>query len=124
VTFTDPFAASNVGTPLHVALHPTQLYDAAAELLILIFLLATERRGRPFPGRTFWFYILFYGVSRFAIEFYRGDPRGMVWGLPTSQIISLVLVPAALVMLAVLRRTAAATDDGAAPAGPKKRGRR
>ncbi len=124
VTFTDPFAASNVGTPLHVALHPTQLYDAGAELLILIFLLATERRGRPFPGRTFWFYILFYGVSRFAIEFYRGDPRGMMWGLPTSQIISLVMVPIALVMLAVLRRTAPVTDAGAVHAGSKKRGRR
>ena len=24
ITFTDPFAASNVGTPLHVALHPTR----------------------------------------------------------------------------------------------------
>ena len=32
----------------------TQLYDAGAELLILIFLLAFERRGKPFAGRTFW----------------------------------------------------------------------
>ena len=33
--FTDPFAAANVGTPLGVPLHPTQLYEAGAELLIL-----------------------------------------------------------------------------------------
>jgi len=26
ITFTDPFAAANVGTPLNVPLHPTQLY--------------------------------------------------------------------------------------------------
>src|SRR2546426_6551567 len=60
ITFTEPFAAANVGTPLGVPLHPTQLYEAGAELLILIVLLVTERRGRPFPGRTFWLYMLLY----------------------------------------------------------------
>ena len=50
ITFTDPFAAANVGTPLGVPLHPTQLYEAGAELLILMVLLLTERKGRPFAG--------------------------------------------------------------------------
>ena len=76
ITFTDPFAAANVGTPLDVPLHPTQLYEAGAELLILVLLLATERRGRPFPGRTFWLYMLLYAISRYVIEIFRGDPRG------------------------------------------------
>src|SRR5438034_5042739 len=52
ITFTNPYAASNVGTPLNVPLHPTQLYEAGAEALILIILLATESRGRRFAGRT------------------------------------------------------------------------
>src|SRR3954447_8994991 len=43
ITFTDPFAAANTGTPLNVPLHPTQLYEAAAELVILLFLLTTEK---------------------------------------------------------------------------------
>src|SRR6185295_12772895 len=73
ITFTDPFAAANVGTPLGVALHPTQIYEAGAELLILIVLLFTEKKGRGFAGRTFWLYMLLYGVTRFIIEFYRGD---------------------------------------------------
>src|SRR5216117_4337311 len=47
ITFTDPFAAANVGTPLGVPLHPTQLYEAGAEFLILMILLGTERKGRP-----------------------------------------------------------------------------
>jgi phosphatidylglycerol:prolipoprotein diacylglycerol transferase len=47
ITFTNPLAAANVGTPLGIALHPTQVYEAGAELLILGFLLGTERRGRP-----------------------------------------------------------------------------
>src|SRR5215831_2248698 len=60
ITFTDPFAAANVGTPLNEKLHPTQLYEAGAEALILLVLLATESRGRQFPGRTFWLYMLMY----------------------------------------------------------------
>ena len=70
VRFTDPFAAANVGTPLHIDLHPTQLYEAGAELLILGLLLGFERKGRPFAGRTFWSYMFLYGVSRFIIEMY------------------------------------------------------
>jgi phosphatidylglycerol:prolipoprotein diacylglycerol transferase len=110
VTFTDPFAAANVGTPLNQPLHPTQLYEAGAELLILVFLLATERKGRTFPGRTFWSYMFLYAVSRFIIEFYRGDERGLVMGLSTSQFISLILAPLSLVMLAVLRKRATAPE--------------
>jgi phosphatidylglycerol---prolipoprotein diacylglyceryl transferase len=105
ITFRDPAAMANVGTPLGVPLHPTQLYEAGAEAVILAILLTFERRGRPFPGRTFWSYMLLYGVSRFVIEFYRGDSRGMVFDvLSTSQFVSVILVPLAIVMLVVLGR--------------------
>src|SRR4051812_13399608 len=60
ITFTDPFAAANVGTPLGVPLHPTQLYEAGAEFLILVLLLVSERKGKAYPGRTFWLYMLLY----------------------------------------------------------------
>jgi phosphatidylglycerol---prolipoprotein diacylglyceryl transferase len=109
VIFTNPLAAANVGTPLGIPLHPTQLYEAGAELLILVLLLATERRGRPFPGRTFWSYMFLYAASRYIIEVYRGDPRGTLFGVfSTSQFISLILAPLSLAMLAWLSR---ATPD-------------
>ncbi len=104
VTFTDPYAAANVGTPLNVPLHPTQLYEAGAEALILVVLLLTESRGRRFPGRTFWFYMLLYAVSRYVIEMFRGDPRGSVLIFSTSQFISVLLAPLAVLMLLYLRR--------------------
>ena len=106
ITFTDPFAAANVGTPLNVPLHPTQLYEAGAEFLILIVLLVTEKRGHKFAGRTFWLYMLLYSVSRYAIEFYRGDERGSVGPLSTSQFVSVILAPLAIAMLVYLGRTA------------------
>ena len=111
VIFTDPRAAANVGTPLGIPLHPTQLYESGAELLILVLLLATERRGRPFPGRTFWLYMILYAISRYIIEFYRGDPRGMVFGVSTSQFISLLLAPLAIAMLIWLWRTTPETPQ-------------
>src|SRR5437870_10806430 len=107
ITFTDPFAATNVGTPLNTPLHPTQLYEAGAEFLILMILLGTERKGRPFPGRTFWLYMLLYAISRFIIEFFRGDERGTVGMFSTSQFISILLAPLAIVMLVYLSRETA-----------------
>jgi phosphatidylglycerol:prolipoprotein diacylglycerol transferase len=122
VTFTDPFAGRELGTPLGVRLHPTQLYEAGAELAILAVLLAFERRGRQFPGRTFWGYLLLYGVSRFIIEFFRGDPRGMVMGLlSTSQFISVILVPLSLVMLWWLSRQG--KTQATAASAPRRRRR-
>jgi phosphatidylglycerol:prolipoprotein diacylglycerol transferase len=113
ITFTSPAAAENVGTPLGIPLHPTQLYDAGAELLILVLLLATERRGRPFPGRTFWLYMLLYAISRFIIEMFRGDERGMILGVSTSQFVSLLIVPLSLVMLWRLATRRGAPADAA-----------
>ena len=105
VTFTDSLAASNVGTPLGVSLHPTQLYESLATLLILIFLLVWERKGHAYAGRTFWTYLFLYPTARFVIEFYRGDPRGTVFDLlSTSQFVSVMIVPISIAMLIVLAR--------------------
>lgn len=104
VTFTDPYAAANVGTPLNVPLHPTQLYEAGAEAAILALLLATESRGRRFPGRTFWLYMLLYSISRYVIEIFRGDPRGSILMFSTSQFISVILAPLSVAMLLYLGR--------------------
>lgn len=114
IVFTNPLAAANVGTPLGIPLHPTQIYEAGASLIILVLLLATERHGRRFAGRTFWSYMFLYAVSRYVIEIYRGDPRGTVFGLfSTSQFISVVLAPLSLVMLAWLSRRAPVEPDQA-----------
>jgi phosphatidylglycerol:prolipoprotein diacylglycerol transferase len=120
VTFTDPAANFNVGTPLNTPLHPTQVYEALAGLVMLVVLLVLERRSRHFPGRTFWTFVLMYSVSRFFIEFYRGDDRGLVFDMvSTSQAISIVLAPLSLFMLWYLGRPEAPAAPEA-PRGPRK----
>jgi phosphatidylglycerol:prolipoprotein diacylglycerol transferase len=114
IVFSNPLAAANVGTPLGIPLHPTQIYEAGASLVILVALLATERRGRRFAGRTFWSYMFLYAVSRYIIEIYRGDPRGTVLGVfSTSQFISVVLAPLSLLMLFWLSRGATGNPEKA-----------
>ena len=96
------------------------MYESLAGLAILVVLLVIERRGRAFPGRTFWLFVLLYAVSRFVIEFYRGDDRGMVFGLlSTSQFISVVLAPLSLIMLWYLSRPAQ-PPAAETPARPRK----
>jgi phosphatidylglycerol---prolipoprotein diacylglyceryl transferase len=117
VTFTNPAANLNVGTPLNIPLHPTQLYESFAGLAIFLILMAVERRGKSFSGRTFWLFVLLYSISRFVIEFYRGDDRGMVFAaLSTSQFISIVLAPLSLIMLWYLSRP----QQPAAPEVPSR----
>ena len=103
-----------------MALHPTQIYESLAGLVILVLLLAIERRGRAFPGRTFWLFVLFYSVSRFIIEFYRGDDRGFVMDMvSTSQFISIVLAPLSIAMLWYLSRPSQ-PPAAETPARPRK----
>src|SRR5690606_24957443 len=54
-----------------VARHPTQLYEALLEGLVLFVLLWTySARPRP-PMSVSALFLLGYGVSRFAVEFWR-----------------------------------------------------
>jgi phosphatidylglycerol:prolipoprotein diacylglycerol transferase len=90
VTFTDPVAERNVGVPLNVPLHPTQLYESVGLFALCGLLLAFGKRR--FPGQVFALYLGGYALLRGAIEFFRGDPRGVagIADVSTSQAIALV----------------------------------
>ena len=106
VVFTDP-AAGVTGTPLNVRLHPTQIYEFAAEFFIFLVLMAIIRGNRrsgggslrpnvgAFPGQIVGTYVFLYGIARFFLEFLRDDPeRGSVFGglMSGTQLISIFLV--------------------------------
>jgi phosphatidylglycerol:prolipoprotein diacylglycerol transferase len=104
------------GVPIGVHLHPTQLYESAAALLIFLLLYWLHRRKR-FDGQVIAAYAVLYGLTRFTIEFFRDDPRGDILGLTTltglstSQLISLVVVAGGVFFL-LLRRRAANRETG------------
>jgi len=94
ITYTDPAAAANVGTPLFVAVHPFPAYGAIFNFLVFLVLSWLFKKALS-PGRIFASYLILYGVGRFCLEFTRGDEiRGLYFhGLvSTSQLISSGLV--------------------------------
>jgi phosphatidylglycerol:prolipoprotein diacylglycerol transferase len=119
VTFTDPRAAQLTGVPLGVALHPTQLYHALADFIILAVTMLWMKR-RSFEGQVFWIYVLLYSVLRAVVEIWRGDTvRGVFLDgrLSTSQIISLPLIVVAILMLVLLSRRKAGAAGSARRGG-------
>jgi len=110
VRFT-PLGHEITGVPIDVHLHPTQLYESAATLLIFIFLLWLSGRKR-FSGQVILFYAVLYSIARFTIEFWRDDPRGDIaglttlTGLSTSQLISLIVGLLGLLILILRWRRA------------------
>ena len=92
-----------VDVPTGVPLHPTQIYESTMALLIFGYLTWLRRR-RAYPGQVVLIYILLYATARFFIEFYRGDWRGWVGPLSTSQFIALVLAVGALALFIVRRK--------------------
>jgi phosphatidylglycerol:prolipoprotein diacylglycerol transferase len=106
VTFTDPFTAENVGTPLNQPLHPTQIYLSINAFLIFLALQWAYRR-KNFDGEVFWLYVLLYAITRSILEIWRGDAvRGfLIPGvLSTSQFIGILAALFSLGMLFYLSR--------------------
>lgn len=93
VVFTNPYSYENVGVPLNVALHPTQIYESVGALCLFAFLMWRLSR-KHVTGQIILEYLTLYGLLRFAIEFFRGDDRGVVlYGLlSTSQFIAILTV--------------------------------
>jgi len=99
------------GVPTNTPLHPTQLYESFAMLLVFFFLLWLHKR-KKFSGQVILAYAFIYAAVRFMIEFVRDDPRGDIFGLTTltglstSQMIGIIVGIGALVLMIVRWRRA------------------
>ena len=77
--------------------HPSQLYEATLEglVLFLILMLFKKKNYLTKPGLISGLFLIFYSIFRFFIEFYRvpDEQLGyMVFNLSTGQVISLVFL--------------------------------
>lgn len=90
--------------------HPSQLYEAALEglmLLVVLNLLFWLTSARLKPGLLAGIFVLGYGLSRFAIEFYR-EPDAhiglLLFGLTIGQALTLPMIIAGIYLLATLKQ--------------------
>jgi phosphatidylglycerol:prolipoprotein diacylglycerol transferase len=92
VIFSNPDALAPLGVPLH----PVQLYEFAADLMLFGVLWVLRKRP-GFEGQLFLFYLAGYGVIRLLTEVFRGDRVEVAFGLSLLQGASLALLVTALV---------------------------
>ena len=106
------------------ARHPSQLYEAGLEGLVLgalLIWLVWSARALKRPGTVAGVFFAGYGLSRFVVEFFRqpdaqfvapGNPLGLAWqaggnGLTMGQILSLPMILIGLWLVARARTRAA-----------------
>lgn len=95
------FAAEKYGIVHHV--HPVQLYDCVL-LFVMSFFMIRAFGKRRFRGQIFCLYPVVYGISRFCVEFFRGDYQTHPMGLTPAQVFSLVAVFCGVVAYFTARR--------------------
>jgi phosphatidylglycerol:prolipoprotein diacylglycerol transferase len=110
------------GWPDPCARHPSQLYEAALEGVVLFLALALAIRAGALarPGRVFGLFLVGYGLARLAVEGFRqadaqfvtpANPWGHVvevgaWGLTMGQLLTLPMMVVGLALLIASRRPA------------------
>lgn len=118
VTFRNRDASELTGVPLDIPLHPTQLYEAASQLVLFALLWVIYNRrmeGRLAAGQVFAIYLAGTAAARFVVDFFRAHDTAAPFGMPLSvaQWVSIALALAAVWMF---RRSTGVPN----PANPPK----
>ena len=90
--------------------HPSQLYEAALEGLLLFAILWAmfwKTDARYQPGRLVGAFLLVYGLSRFLVELVRQPDRGLEdlsWGLSMGQTLTVPMIAGGLYLIFTAKR--------------------
>ncbi len=82
-----------------VAVHPTQLYEAAAMMLAFWLLWRLRDHGRG-TGWLMGAYLLFAGTERFLVEFLRAKDDRFLAGFTVAQLTSIVIATVGVIIMA------------------------
>ncbi len=120
-----PWAMIFPSDPLHIPRHPSELYEAIGEgIIVFVLLVLLERKSR----REGWFrpgllgasFLIFYGIIRFLLEFTRQpDPQlGLVLGpFDMGQVLCTIQAVVGAILLAYLYHRPAPAPSPPAAAG-------
>ncbi|MCF6234109.1 MAG: prolipoprotein diacylglyceryl transferase [Rhodobacteraceae bacterium] len=123
VVFPGQYAQDCPGVVGLCARHPSQLYEAALEGLVLgvlLLWLVYRRRALRFPGAIAGVFMAGYGLARFVVEFVRqpdahfislGNPLGLAfhfegYGLTMGQLLSLPMIALGIWLIVTARTIA------------------
>jgi len=100
VVYTNPSSTACAMKFCNIPLYPTQAFFML-NAVVMFFVLLAVRRYRKFSGQVGAAFLMYYGVSRFFIEFFRGDEdRGVYFGgaISTGQIVMVLFFLGGLFM--------------------------
>jgi phosphatidylglycerol---prolipoprotein diacylglyceryl transferase len=86
-----------------LAVHPTQLYEAAAMLIAFGVLWSLRKRGKPI-GWLFGLYLVFAGIERFLVEIVRAKDDRFLGPFTLAQLTSVIIVVIGILLLYAWRR--------------------
>lgn len=69
ITYTE----SSTMAPIHIAVHPTQIYSSLILFVIFIFINCWAQKNLKLPGQITFLYLFLAGFERFIIDFFRDD---------------------------------------------------
>jgi len=95
--------------PLHIPLHPTQLYSSALLFSIFVLFYFYVQKKNILAGSIFFLYLVLVSTERFVVEFFRWDQtwiteKGLLSIFSTNQWISLIIITFGLLGIAILYR--------------------
>jgi phosphatidylglycerol:prolipoprotein diacylglycerol transferase len=89
--------------------HPTQLYESGAALLMFIILMAYNRRPHA-RGRAFALFLVMLGIERFLVEIVRAKDDRFLGPFTIAQLISVILVVVGTSLIVRTRHSALSTQ--------------
>lgn len=92
-----PLGAELAKTQASLPVHPTQIYESLAGLLLLGILL-WQRKNQKFRGQIFFTFVFGYGFLRFLLEIIRDDVERGEYG---PMLAEHLLVPGALLLMSI-----------------------
>src|SRR6185437_8182035 len=117
-----PWAMIFPNDPMHLPRHPSQLYEAGLEGVLLFTILAIMVRlgALKRPGLILGSFIALYGLARITGEFFREPDKqlGFLWGgLTMGMLLSvpMVLAGIAIIVTALRRKPQSQTTARGAP---------
>lgn len=99
ITFTDPRSMA----PLYIPLHPIELYEMAGYFLVFLLIWKMRKHYR-IDGFAFFSYLAGYGMVRFIVDFFRGDPAMFAWGIQAAQLFGVAMMLASIVGFLLLKK--------------------
>lgn len=89
--------------PLNIPLHPIEVYEMIAYFLVFLIIWKMRKKYTS-DGFALFTYLAGYGLARFIVDFFRGEPAMFAWGIQAAQVFGVAMILSSLVGFLLLKK--------------------